>query len=134
MVTGILDVAGPRELEAYSSIDVPIEEYIASRTSRSNINTQIKKTISIHLHGRIAPNYYLRRPLILTIEYDDGSFIVSDDIFLVYGDDESIYLALDDYVISLVDYYQLLSIRAEEDPPTQRLFNQVQEFIIHQDS
>jgi len=37
---------------------------------------------------------------------DDGSYIVSDDIFGVYGNGKSVSESKRDYVSSLIEYYE----------------------------
>ena len=82
------------------------------------------------LLGGIAHGWLVAEPLLITVELDeDGYYIASDDIFAVYGDGSTANEALQDYIVSLLDYYQLLSARAEDDPPTQVLFRRLQSFI-----
>jgi predicted RNase H-like HicB family nuclease len=68
------------------------------------------------LSGKIIPRWEIIQPLLLTAERDeDGSYLISDDFFGVYGDGSSISEALTDYMISLGDYYEILSVKATED-------------------
>ena len=47
------------------------------------------------------------RPIILLVgREDDGWYVVSDDIFGVYGDAESLRQALHQYVSGLIDNYE----------------------------
>ena len=82
------------------------------------------------LLGGISYGWLVAEPFLITVELDeDGYYIASDDIFAVYGDGSTANEALQDYIVSLLDYYQLLSARAEDDPPTQVLFRRLQSFI-----
>jgi hypothetical protein len=75
------------------------------------------------LAGSIARGWTLSRPLWVAIESDDdGSFLVSDSEFAVYGQGETPEGAMRDYVVSLIEYYQLLESRAKQQDPTKRLF------------
>jgi hypothetical protein len=62
------------------------------------------------LFGPLVSGLQLSRPLLVTSEQDeDGLYIVADDVFGVYGDGESEQEALEDYKVSLVDFYELAS-------------------------
>jgi hypothetical protein len=68
------------------------------------------------LSGNITPTLEIIQPLLLTAERDDdGSYLISDDLFGVYGDGPSISESLTDYMVSLGDYYTILSVRAMDD-------------------
>lgn len=81
------------------------------------------------LIGEIAPGWVLIQPLPLTLERDDGSCIISDDRFLVYGDGDTPAEALQDYIIALIGYYEILSTRVENDPPTRDLFHRLCSYL-----
>ena len=82
------------------------------------------------LCGRLAPGWRLRCPLEIRIETEeDGTYIASDDVFAVYGNGESRQKAIEDYKLSLIDYYQLLADRAREDAPTLELFRRLQGYM-----
>lgn len=69
-------------------------------------------SFAIPLKGRILPGWELIRPLMVTIERDeDGSFVVTDEVFMVYGTGLTVTLALRDYVNSLVEYYQIIEAK-----------------------
>jgi hypothetical protein len=71
------------------------------------------------------------QPLLVRLEKnEDGSFVVSDEVFVVYGVGDTEREALQDYLVSLVDYYELLAERAiEDDPETQALFLRLQSYF-----
>lgn len=84
----------------------------------------------LFLFGRIAPTWVIVQPLLVTLEQDeDGYYIVSDDEFAVYGDGNSLNGALEDYKVSLIDYYQLLAARAKGDPPTLALLRRLRRYL-----
>ena len=71
------------------------------------------------------------QPLLVKLEKEeDGTLIVSDDVFAVYGVGDTESKAMQDYAVSLTDYYELLAERArEDDPATQALFLRLQSYI-----
>ena len=82
------------------------------------------------LLGEAVRGWVFVQPLLVTLVRDpDGYYLASDDVFSVYGDGNTIYAALQDYVISLIDYYQLLSARVENDPPTKALFDHLASYF-----
>jgi len=82
------------------------------------------------LFGKIASNWEVTKPLLVKIEQEeDGSYLVSEDLFAVYGVGDTSYDALQDYITSLIEYYNLLSARAEKNVPTQTLFRCLQQYL-----
>jgi len=82
------------------------------------------------LSGEIAPGWKIIEPLLVTIEQDeDGSYVVSEDLFAVYGVGDTPSDALRDYTVSLTDYYDLVSAQAKGDGPTQSLFHRLQQYV-----
>lgn len=74
------------------------------------------------------PNWEFIEPLTLTIERDDDqSFIVSDDIFNMYGVGNNIAESVNDYFKVLTEYYRHLS--ADEDEPSKALFEYLRSYI-----
>ena len=82
------------------------------------------------LFGEISPGWAVARLLMVTLEQDEYSdYLASDDVFGVYGEGRTAAEALRDYVVALVDYYQLLSGRAD-DAPTRALFHRLQSYLV----
>jgi hypothetical protein len=65
-------------------------------------------SLSKYLVGRIAEGWELVQPLPVRSEWDGDLHIVSDSLFSVYGDGDTEGTAQEDYVTSLIEYYQLL--------------------------
>ena len=84
--------------------------------------------------GMIAPSWELTHPLTLTVSADeDGWFVVSDDVFHVYGDGETLDNARQDYIVSLIDYYRLVERDALGGEDSDRCeFERAQTYIRHQ--
>jgi len=84
----------------------------------------------VFLLGNISDDLVVSQFLPLTIEQeDDGSYIVSDDIFLVYGDGNTKSDAMKDYQVSLVKYFQIIEKSAETNKFDKALFDQLQSYI-----
>jgi len=82
------------------------------------------------LVGPIAQGWTLNRPLIIVIEVDDdGTYLVSDDEFAVYGEGVNREEATHDYVVSLIEYFQLLESRAKQHVPTAVLFDRLRSVL-----
>lgn len=63
----------------------------------------------VFLYGNILSGWAIVQPLTLNVEKEeDGTQVVSDDIFLVYGNGDTQGEAIRDYVSSLVEYFQLV--------------------------
>jgi len=66
----------------------------------------------------------------VTLEQESGGrYIVSDDLFAVYGDGDTLVEALRDYEVSLIDYYEILHIHTEDDLPTRALFGRLCNYL-----
>jgi len=71
----------------------------------------------IILFGNVLKKWRLNEPLLLDLEQDDdGQYIVSDDIFHVYGVGQNQSEALNDYVTALIEYVELSHKDRVSDP------------------
>ena len=62
----------------------------------------------VHLFGPAVPGWRLENPLPISVERDtDHRFVVSDDIFNVYGVGESWDAAVGDYAVALVEFFEI---------------------------
>ncbi len=67
--------------------------------------------------GRIEEGWTLMRPIILLVEReDDGWYVVSDGIFGVYGDADSLRQAVQQYASGLIDEYEFFRHEARHNP------------------
>lgn len=72
--------------------------------------------------------WQLTRPLWLNVEQDgNGLFVISDDVFVMFGTGNTEEEALHDYVATLIEYYELLS--QKNDEPTKKLFWHLQTYL-----
>jgi len=84
----------------------------------------------LFIFGEIQADLFIIQPLQVNIEQDeDGTYIVSDDLFLVYGNGDNKSDAMGDYTISLVEFYQLIEKNAAVNPFDQKLLANLQFYI-----
>ena len=95
---------------------------VLARTSTVSFPSQVA------LVGEISDQFRLVHPIAVNIEHDDeGKIIVSDDVFHMYGEGVTRQLALEDYVSSLAEYYDLL--KSQEDASSVDLFLYLQSYL-----
>lgn len=69
-------------------------------------------------------------PLELRIERDEfGDYVASDDQMAVFGVGTDKQLAIDDYVTSLIEYYELIEDESQGHEPTAAWFRRMGRFI-----
>jgi hypothetical protein len=86
----------------------------------------------LSLQGRLGQHWVITTPLLLTAEVDDtGWFVVSDEIFLVYGDGATLAAAWEDYKASLIDYCEMVRRDATRDIPSQQQYEQLSSCLTH---
>jgi len=76
----------------------------------------VERSLTIS-QGPLLDGWRIMRPLQLALGRDDQYlFVISDDVFLIYGDGSSPFEAYSDYVESLVEYYELVEQGAMQSP------------------
>lgn len=86
--------------------------------------------VQIYLVGEIPGNLVVLQPLQVNIEQDeDGAYVASDDLFLVYGDGDDRYSAIKDYALSLVEFYRLLEKGSATNIFDKKLFDYLQTYL-----
>jgi hypothetical protein len=66
-----------------------------------------------YLRGDLPNGLFIVQPLQINIELEeDQSYVISDDIFLVYGNGGDLSSAIADYLLSLTEYYQIVEHNA----------------------
>ena len=87
------------------------------------------------LSGEISPGWELVSHLVVISERDeDGSHILSDDEFDVFGVGSSADDAKDDYIDSLLTYYQIVESHSSDNVHTRRLLGRLKEYLRRQTS
>jgi len=95
-------------------------------TSFSEIHYQPK---TIALYNREFYGLKTNSILSLNLEISNGLYIVSDNVFCVYGDGDTEEKALDDYLLSLYDFYQMLEESAKRRKEDKAQFSFLQKYI-----
>ncbi len=82
------------------------------------------------LLGSVAPSWRVHQPLLLTLTIEsDGYCIFADDIFLLYGEGESVRVALQDYIDTLISHYRMVSEDAGDNAFDRILLARLQEYL-----
>ena len=97
-----------------SSASVPIQntdiQSVSVSRAYSTFEPKSLYPIPIVMLGKIAPGWMLLKQMTLSLERDtDGSYVVSDDIFYMFGQGITAVDCVRDYLSSLIEYYNLLS-------------------------
>jgi hypothetical protein len=80
--------------------------------------------------GELAPGWRLKRAIPLTVERDDdGSWLVSDSLFLCYGAGDSLAEAMHEYALDLTTYYAIVARNAAGRPATQALLELFAQYV-----
>jgi len=84
-----------------------------------------------YLVDELFEGWKLVQPLLIRYEKDeDGCYLCSDDIFLVYGQGNTIQEAKEDYITSLIEYYEIVAKKApDSNAATQQLFEKVKSYL-----
>jgi hypothetical protein len=74
----------------------------------------------ISLIGELDDKFYLRKILSIEQQSNEDGILLSDDVFFVFGEGLTLDEALNDYKITIIEYYEYLSTC--DDPETKDLF------------
>jgi hypothetical protein len=87
--------------------------------------------VQFDLFGKIRDEWEMTKPLLVTLEQDeDGYYVLSDELFLMYGEGPTEIKAKEDYLETMVDYYQIIQEKAHEgDEPSQAILQKIQEYL-----
>lgn len=124
--------------QVWSDDSIIVEDRAYDQTQPETITDSVPLQLTIHfaLEGVISPGWEIVRPITLFLEMDqdddeDDTFIVSDDVFGRYGAGDTIRAARDDYVDTLIGYYQIIERQAREYPANVPILNRLREYIKH---
>ena len=88
----------------------------------------IQRTIVVK--GPIKAGLVVVEPLFVTLrELPGGEFVANDDTLFVYGVGPTVQRAYDDYLGSLVEYYELVALHADESTPARDLLRAVHRYV-----
>jgi hypothetical protein len=84
----------------------------------------------VFLNGPTPDGWIIADPLPVSFEQDDdGTYLVSDDIFLVYGSGDSLGEAIEDYLGSLFELYRLTETGVKNNTADQPLWERLQAYL-----
>jgi hypothetical protein len=86
------------------------------------------------LYGELMDGWASIQPIPLHAESDIDGYIVSDDLFAVYGTGPTLSIATNDYIHSLIEYYELVSERISDDQANNRLIAYLSKYLHRKDS
>lgn len=113
--------ANSTKFPVYGGIE---QHYLLVRPAR------IDPDIQAYLRGEILNGLLVIQPFQINIEREeDQSYVVSDDLFLVYGNGGNLSDAINDFVLSLVELYQILERNASSNLFDQKQFAYLQTYI-----
>jgi hypothetical protein len=122
-------------LLSYSSADSTVMEVWETETTTQPITEAQASAFSFPLGqfllvGIIGPGWQILQPLLITLEQDeDGSYLASEDLFGVYGEGSTPSEAVEDYLVSLIDYYQLIGTRVDDTSFARTMFARLQRYV-----
>ena len=86
--------------------------------------------IEFYLHDTFTPEWKFIRPILVCLELDEnGTYIVSEKMFLEYGCGPDIGSAKMDYAANLISYYSFLSDR-RDDADVEYVFRQISKYLV----
>jgi hypothetical protein len=103
----------------------------SQRASIGRLDVSPMRPEQILLFGEIAQGWIIKNPINLTIEKEGTLFIVSDKVFWIYGDGDTKSDAIDDYIFSLIDYFQLIESSTDNNRLNQQQLNHLRLYLRH---
>lgn len=100
----------------------------APRTNVARASTYRVRGLTV-FPGNLREGWQLITPLELTLDIEDGNYILSDDVFLVYGVGATIGEAFEDYILSLIELCQLTEASAEQNPHDRPLLARLRRYL-----
>ena len=89
---------------------------IISNTSVKTIPSfERESPFDVYFMGKASKQVTFKMQLKININNDDGYYIVSDDLFLVYGEGKDQQSAMEDYLLSLVEFYDIVKEESSHD-------------------
>lgn len=124
-------------LPIVSAVEYPVyntrasDRYVRPKSTTVSHMPNVSVSNSVrYLFGKIYEDWEVLIPISLQVEQnDDNGYIVSDSLFAVYGVGDTLHNAWKDYVISLIEYYEILERNAEASEPTRMLFDQMKRYL-----
>ena len=88
----------------------------------------VVKESRLVLHGLVAAGWEIVEPLPISVQVDeDGQYLLTDEIFAVFGEGNNLSEARKDLVTSLIEYYELIA--GYEDAPSRELLTMLSKYL-----
>jgi hypothetical protein len=95
----------------------------------STSSEEASERVPLLLHGETFKGWVFNQPIIAYLERDDGNYIFSDDIFGIYGRGRTFSEAVEDYGLTLSEYYELLKKHEHADAQSSEAFERLARFF-----
>jgi hypothetical protein len=123
---------GVQSFDLPPTTDYNFEEMRSANTDRPQPEINRVDPVKVAI-TKLPRNWELIQPIMVTLTVDDdGSILVSDEIFGKYGIGESFTQAKDDYIANLLDYYEVVSEYAQEYPEDKAMLDVLQRYFVKQ--
>ncbi len=67
-------------------------------------------------YGRVREDWIVQQPISLSLERDeDDTYIISEEVFNIYGHGSSFKEAQEDFIVALIEYHEILKKYANSD-------------------
>ena len=117
-----------RKASATAGAKVTLED-----SSRSSTEDELDLQFSFQVEGILPQGYWkLEQPLLLVLELDDdGTFVISDEVFARYGAGSTPQSAYEDYINDLTNYYDIIAESAmEANPAATSMLAHIREYLL----
>ncbi|HQJ32209.1 MAG TPA: hypothetical protein PLO13_02530 [Anaerolineaceae bacterium] len=122
-VTALLDIPRITPTTDRRTMDV----FLTSYSSHSSV---FHKSDFVFLHYETDPAFTMHQPIPVEIVYDDYDGVVSSDsIFNVYGVGKNLQESLDDYFMSLKEYFEIIEDSMQRNSSDEAVFKNLSRFI-----
>jgi hypothetical protein len=82
----------------------------------------------MELYGAIAPGWEIIESLPVSVQIDeDGQYLLTDEVFSIFGEGVKLENAQQDLIASLIEYYEIIS--EYQDEPSQELIRMLKKYL-----
>jgi hypothetical protein len=101
---------------------------LRERTNASELRRSLRAIERYHLLGKVGHGYELVQALPVDVEREqDGTYLICDVLFGVYGHGPSVDDAFADFSVSLVEYYDIMA--AGVNPETRAVVEHLRTYL-----
>lgn len=110
-----------------------VSKFLVTRQYQTDTSLEYSNDIpgeNIALYGPIGDDWKLVQALEVTVEEDeDGSLILSDDVFVAYGVGDTYYEAYNDFIAALISSYEISKDYADSNSASKEHFEHLQSYL-----